>query len=373
MVNCTIIIPTYNRPSYLKRILNYYSHYGRDFCFIVADSSSGENKLKNKRIINSVSGIQIDYLDHYSCKITLLGKLNNSLTYADTEYCVFCADDDFITPAGIHQSVEFLVKNKDFSCAHGFYISYDLIEFPREKPQLKWCPIYPFNSIIFNDSCSRLRYLFSSYYQTFYAVHRTNFQKMVFRENVNYANDDRFGELLPSMLDLVYGKMKKINVLYDMREKISNSAGARIKNIGHFIKEGTFEKKYYNFKICLIKHLRKNVSISQKEANILINKGMSVYLKSNYLIESKSTLIRELRNFLDKMYLPEYVKENINRLYRSVFLPKHILQNLKDMNLFKNNLENQDSKYFIDFKKIHDHILLHAKKSSGEKKYAIKF
>jgi len=47
---CTIIIPTYNRPRYLKRILSYYDNHGRAFNIVVADSSSNENKEINKKM-----------------------------------------------------------------------------------------------------------------------------------------------------------------------------------------------------------------------------------------------------------------------------------------------------------------------------------
>jgi len=52
---CTIIIPTYNRPDYLRRILSYYNEYGRDYNIIVADSSSDENKKMNKETISLLS------------------------------------------------------------------------------------------------------------------------------------------------------------------------------------------------------------------------------------------------------------------------------------------------------------------------------
>ena len=45
---CTIIIPTYNRSDYLRRILSYYNEY-------VADSSSDETKKMNKETISSLS------------------------------------------------------------------------------------------------------------------------------------------------------------------------------------------------------------------------------------------------------------------------------------------------------------------------------
>ena len=49
MPKVSIIIPTYNRPAYLRRILDYYDSFGEDFKIIVADSSSDENKIKKNR------------------------------------------------------------------------------------------------------------------------------------------------------------------------------------------------------------------------------------------------------------------------------------------------------------------------------------
>ena len=44
----TILIPTYNRPGYLKRMLGYYNDFGVVYNIIVADGSSDEIKMVNK-------------------------------------------------------------------------------------------------------------------------------------------------------------------------------------------------------------------------------------------------------------------------------------------------------------------------------------
>lgn len=363
MSKCTIIIPTFNRPRYLKRILSYYDNYARDFNIIVADSSSNENKMINRKIISSLSNIDIQYLEKYSGRINLLSKLYSSLSYIKTKYSVFCADDDFITPNGINQSIDFLESNKDFTCAHGYYISFCLEADKKEEQQFYWKPIYPYNSIICTDAKARLLFLFSSYYQTFYAVHRTDFSKMVFKENCEFADDERFGELLTSMLDLIYGKMKKLDVLYNMREKIIDSLGATIRDFKGFMKDGTYEKKYNKFRTCLVKHLIKNFPISIDEAKELIDDAMSVYLKKHYFYSFGSILSHKISIFLDNLYLPESVKKSIRILYRRMFAPKYILNNLKEINDFQNKVESPNSKYFNDFEKIRNHVLLYEKKT----------
>ena len=52
---CTILIPTYNRSDYLRRILSYYNEYGGNYNIIVADSGSDETKKMNKETISSLS------------------------------------------------------------------------------------------------------------------------------------------------------------------------------------------------------------------------------------------------------------------------------------------------------------------------------
>ena len=234
----TIIIPTYNRSKYLKRILNYYNKYERNFKIIVADSSSDENKRVNKKNISLLSFLDIQYIDKYASKINPYDKWCNVLNYVKTKYALFCADDDFIIPNGIKKSIDFLEKNADFSCAQGHYISFYLGN-NLQKKEFVFKPSYTYyNSITSDNVKDRLFSNFVNYMQTIYAVHRTNLLKMIFEESAKYTNDNRFGELLASMLDLVYGKVKKLDILYSAREVIVGSDGQRDKNMKDFIRDG---------------------------------------------------------------------------------------------------------------------------------------
>ena len=126
MTKCNIIIPTYNRPAYLRRILGYYGDYGRDFNVIVADSSSDDIKAINEETISSTSKTDIEYLGDYTPDVNPYTKVADAVNHAGEQYCVLCADDDFVTPDGIRQSVDFLEENPDFAIAHGRYINFYL-------------------------------------------------------------------------------------------------------------------------------------------------------------------------------------------------------------------------------------------------------
>ena len=218
---CTILIPTINRVNFLKRILNYYNSFEKDYKIIVGDSSTNENKLKNKKNISVFSNLDILYLDHYSSKINSFHKFADMINYADKKYCVFCADDDFIIPNGINQSVTFLEKNSNFSVAQGRFISFSIKN--NDKKGLKefyYRPSYTNESIIFSDPKDRMYEHLSNYtLPTVYAVHRTKLLKMIYKEFLDSRVDPmQFGELLLSMLDLIYGKKKSLDVLYAGRQ-----------------------------------------------------------------------------------------------------------------------------------------------------------
>ena len=348
----SIIIPTYNRPNYLRRLLSYYNKYGKDFNIIVADSSSDGDKQLNKNIISKFSKLDILYINKYSPTINLYHKLSDALDYVNTKYSVFCADDDFITPNGINKSVDFLEKNPDFTVVQGYYITFYLKPSKKGKQHFHWNPYCSYKSIIFSDAESRLAFHLSNYQlPTFYAVHRTELLKMIFKETIKYTNNDRFGEILPSMLDLVYGKMKCLDTLYGSREVISNSGGRTSKPFKDFIKEGTYDKKYTKFRECLSTHLSKKSKLTIEESKKVVDKAMSNYLKKNYGIKYK------MDEILKYMRLPDWINTGLRKTYRKLCSLKQVQKD--DI---KNLIDNPSSKYYDDFNRIRNHVLLYSKK-----------
>jgi len=339
----TILIPNYNRPNYLRRLLSYYNKFGENYNMIIADSSSNENKKINKNIISKFSKLNIFYIDKYSPTVKGHQKFLEAINQVKTKYSVFCADDDFITPNGINQSVDFLEKNPDFSCAHGHYISFYFGTNKMGRKILYWLSIYPYKSISFANVKDRLFFHFSSYYPTIYAVHRTDLLKLIFKDAVEFTDDYRFGELLPSMLDLIYGKMKKLDILYSAREMIPNSCGRTAKNLLDFIKDGTYDDKYAKFRECLVKALVSEEDISKEKAQKLIDKAMNQYLGSSiFKLKLKAGLKRIIEHnvLLKKFYL-------VYRQFKTIKKQILVLDRLTAI-----EYGNKENPYYEDFVRI---------------------
>lgn len=333
----TIVIPTFNRCSYLFRLLDYYRLYAPGIRIVIGDSSLDKNKEINRRTILSLSDSNILHFNYPSDIIGLL-KVQDLLNQVNTKYCVFCGDDDFIIPNGINQSVNFLEDNPDFTVAPGHYISF---ETEVGKGRFCWKPCYAYESNISPDAASRLLSHFANYTATTsYAVNRTDFLNMIFKEAIKFTSDDRFGELLPSMLALIYGKMKHLNVLYAVREFWSGADSRASKNMPDFVREGTFDEKYAKFRECLATHLSRQSQLNIEEAEKTVDTAMHLYYAVNFTLKKKE--IKSLS------------------LYKRLFLPGKIV-----MDNFARSVEDPSSKYYDDFNKIRNHVLHHSRHQSS--------
>tara|TARA_B110000438_G_scaffold300036_1_gene351504 strand:- start:193 stop:1281 length:1089 start_codon:yes stop_codon:yes gene_type:complete len=215
----TIIIITYNRYSFLLRLLNFYDSYEHNFNFLILDSSNDAFEEKINKFINRKNFIY----KKFSSKIFFAKKISEGCKFITTQFSVLCADDDFLIPKGIIESKNFLIKNKDYSSAHGLYFNHT----GYENSIKKGFSIGKINNIVDKNSSAeeslpeeRLRAYFSNELPLYplYALHRSKLFKLIWEETGKNITDWGLSELCPSALSITYGKMKILNVFYSSRE-----------------------------------------------------------------------------------------------------------------------------------------------------------
>lgn len=347
MTKIAVIIPTYNRPKYLERLLDYLHKYGSDFNIIVADSSSNENKKLNRQIVSAFPNLKIRYVDKYSKKIDPLYKYADVTAYVKEKYCVFCPDDDFIAPLGIKKSADFLEKNPDFTVAHGYYIDFWLEPRKKKEKRFFWGIRYTNQSIVFADPKVRLTEYLSKYFQTtIYGVHRTDFVKMIYKELIKSKIDpaDRFlcGELLLEALTLVHGKMKCLDIFY-MARQLDRVHPVSI----DFSDKNKYDLDYANLKQRLAVNLSKKLNLTIEKSREIIDNAMALYTKKTYLVplDRLYFLKNKVKYILNSLHVPDWIYEKIRLLHKKLFLSKQ-------MNTFYVSLSDPSSKYYGDFDRI---------------------
>ncbi|MDD4979814.1 MAG: TIGR00180 family glycosyltransferase [Candidatus Omnitrophica bacterium] len=359
---CTIVIPTYNRSYYLKRLLSYYNEYldRNKYKIIIADSSSCENKKQNKKIIEQFPGLGILYLNEYPADINMLSKICSVLCHIKSEYCVICADDDFITPQGIEQSISFLKKNDDFTVVYGLGFAFWLKHAQENKQHFYRGRIIQHSSVTFSEPKERLIYHLLNYVPTFYGVHRSDFLRTIFKELKEFTSDPVFGELFLSMLTLIYGKMKCLDVFYTARDKGGNiKSNRQVFWLNDFIKKGCFKEKYSKFKEGLLIHLSKKYqsdALDIEELKTAIDDAMSIYL-ANYMKGIKSAkkklLICEIKDILNHFRITSWMYGGIRLLYRKLFPACQIR-----MDDLVSSTGTPPSEHYEEIQHIYNHLLL---------------
>lgn len=318
MKDLTIIIPTYNRSNSLNRVLSFYNSFNEEVNVIVADSSSDEIKKLNKKIVLSFTGMNILYIDHYKDNINPFQKFADSAQCVTTEFSVFCGDEDFITREGIERSIVFLKTNPDYSVAHGRYLSLLVNTNTNKDKKFRWCfgtnPV----SIEFNDAIDRFRYHLSEYVvPTIYGVHRSNAFMLAYGEELkNLIDPFIFGELLASLITVILGKVKYLDTLYAVRS--ARKSGRSYPSIPDSVKDGTYFKKYTEFKRHILSYLAIYSDLKNDELGKIIDMATEVYLKKSYPKDSLSTRKSKKKVLIESLHLPKVLNEKMIAAYVAI-------------------------------------------------------
>ncbi len=112
----TIVIPTYNRPNYLKRHLKFLSLLENPHKILVLDGSSPDIQLinaKNMQVYPEITLLQFDSKLHQGLRFF------EGIKKVTTPYLAFSADDDLLVPKGVSEALNYLKTHPEYSCALG--------------------------------------------------------------------------------------------------------------------------------------------------------------------------------------------------------------------------------------------------------------
>ncbi len=364
MINCNLIIPTFNRPYYLQRILGYYSKYGSDFNIIVADSSSSENKKLNKEIISSFKNLKILYLTDYPGTVEFYYKFADAVNHAQSKYCVFCADDDFIVPSSIKECINFMEKNPDYSVVQGLYCSHWLRKKRNGKIEFGWVPAqYHSKSITFDSPSERLKFHLANYnVTTAYGVHRTDTLRFIFKEGIESTSYDRLAEILLTALTLICGKMKILPVFYDSRESGFNSIERSYNPRPYFslpwasfLVSDTFKTEYRRAVVCLARNLQKQIDLNSDLSTKIAEDALNRYSDSVRLGP-----LQKIRGWSFNLLSKTLSEPHLRSLMLTYARMNNIITNIRLRSVkreYSGFLEKNDSKFLQSLNRIKEAVI----------------
>ncbi|HUT23517.1 MAG TPA: TIGR00180 family glycosyltransferase [Sumerlaeia bacterium] len=278
----TLVIPTRNRPQWLRRLLLYYRREKLSVPILVADSSRDEEARANRDAVRQASEtLRIGYQAN-DAEIPFCEKAVRAVESADSEFLVFCADDDFLIPSGMTACAEFLKNHPDYSLAHGRSVTLKISPDATERP-VPWdkvrCTVYRQRAVEAEGAAQRLRDHLDNYASTFYSVHRGDQLARNLRATADHTSDVRFGELLPSALSVVQGKVKQLDALYMVRQAHGEATSLAEGSISDLLKEADFSRRYGAVRDCLAEELARAIGVAPEQGVDEIDRAFNAYLR----------------------------------------------------------------------------------------------
>lgn len=209
----TYVIPTHNRPAFLRRLLHYLELTGERVPVRICDSSDPARRAENEAAVRCFSGacpLTYSYLN-----LGVFAKCRQTMEQIETPFTVFCADDDFLNSESVLACASFLERSPEYSCAQGAMIS--LSTGKQNK-----CYLLTNYSLVSENAVRRFRRFASNWYSTFYSVCRTPLLTRAYQVVDDATDYDRariLPEILLSQMTVILGQVKYLPGFYNLREE----------------------------------------------------------------------------------------------------------------------------------------------------------
>ncbi|MBI4370259.1 MAG: TIGR00180 family glycosyltransferase [Elusimicrobia bacterium] len=344
MINISLLIPTRNRPLFIRRLLNYYAQEKFSGQLLIGDSSDPEEAALTRRSIEEGGrGLQIRYEECFGKHIAPTVK--HLFNFVATPYAAILPDDDFLVPAGLKQAAAFLDQHPACVGAQGKAVIYSL-KTPGPFGILESVEPYGLRPISGMTASARLRRHFRQYSVTMFALYRAEILALM-HDDVDRICDVPFAsELLPCCLSVICGEIAQLPGLYLARQ----AHGSRYSLYDVFDWYGSINwaPSYQFFQERLVKELMRRDGLTAQAATALVKetfwghivKGMGESWSQRY---SVSTLVSW--------------KERLRQLFRRYSMPRYFWNYLKPLvtdqgELTWPALQRPASPYYHDFRSI---------------------
>lgn len=304
----SIIVPTYNRPKELNRLMQFLESVGNDFPILILDGSSDENKLDNKRIVKRFPSASYH---SFPPDLHLGLRLREGLSLVNTACVVICPDDDFVFPDCLSHCTRFLQEHSDYSAVTG---RVSALAYTSRVPVLsrgfRIIDALPNAYDLGHESFLRrmlhlIGLTFAGCPPLFYAVKRTGQTREAFallRDGMKYSSM----ELLINAATLLQGKAGVLPTLFGLRDYSSETTRDAIRDdpVAYFSHD---DLQY--IRSLLIPLLVDRESLSPETAGYAVH----ILLDQYYPVKSPAELFRphETPGSLEKCFWAIHMLESI--------------------------------------------------------------
>jgi glycosyltransferase domain-containing protein len=211
-----ILIPTINRPEFIKRTVLYYDSLESNHIIYIGDASDAETSIITLTFLKDINNVSVKYFHWEGLGYSeTIGKLAKEAS-AESDYCAFQGDDDYFIQSSLTECAEFLSNNPDYRTAQGRAV---LVAMDKPEPICGIKGISQYwgeNSIESSSRYERFCFFNNNYYVLQFSVHRINNWIYDSRDFIS-IKDNGFHEYQQCFTFAISGKSKFLDCLYLVR------------------------------------------------------------------------------------------------------------------------------------------------------------
>ena len=262
----SLVIPTFNGTSFLKRALGYLRQTAYRGRIVLSDNSAGDHR-------RFVAGCAEEYDDlliethQYAEDIRFLDKMVDTLERTASRFVMLHAHDDFMVPAGVERCVGFLVDHADYAVARGRVAMFGLS--PKSTPAEPVIALvqHAMRGYEQDDGAERVLAHIENFASTFYSVHERRSLIDSFRDTEAATKNVIFFQYLSSCLSALQGKIHCTDELFYVRQSHKESWSGTLSR-GHYehwpmlITSPDFSRYYQEFRLALCQQVERRNGIA---------------------------------------------------------------------------------------------------------------
>lgn len=212
----TLIIPTKNRPAFLKRLIHYYNETDFQGTLAIADSSDPPSlQATRKNLARLKPKFTLIHQEYPNLQAhSAIAAIQDSI---ETPYAAFLPDDDFLITAGLAKATHFLAHHPEYNGAWGKVCK---VKLKNAEVHGQIAMVKLMEQLIVEEESGVQRFYNISKSFTpdvAFAVQRTeNFKKM-FRPFTGIRQTHEITGSYPNYVFAICGKVKQLDGLYLVR------------------------------------------------------------------------------------------------------------------------------------------------------------
>jgi len=340
-----LLVPTINRPSFVKRMVLYYDSLKSPHPIYIGDASNTKKSENILTFLKNIRNVEVKYFHWEGLGLEQTYFKLVAKAYAECEYCTAHCDDDYFIPSSLTKCAKFLSENPDYRTAQG-RAALVVMDSPDPVGNITWIEKYwGINSLEESSRIERLLSFNKKYFVTQFSVHRV---REFIDDSRKYSTitDHNISELLHCFTFAINGKSKFIDCLYLIRirhlDLFIHSSGD---NLFELITRKKWSHEYNKMLDSLSHALCDDGKISFSEAKKIISDMMKERLKRGF--SSQIT-----KNKDDKKSFFVKSKNVIHGYLTHILLDKTGLRPIRESFRTKNNMQlwtAKHSRFHSDF------------------------